>query len=86
MKVIFKYPFKIADIVDILLPFGSRVIAIQEQRGIAFLWAIVNPEEKSLGNRRFYVFGTGNEITAPIHEMKHISTVQVNGFVWHIFE
>lgn len=88
MKVIYKYPFPISDKVIVRLPYNSRVLTVQIQDREAVLWAIVDADEKSFGDRTFYVFGTGNPMPGYVVEhLKHLTTIQQNnGLVWHIFE
>lgn len=86
MKTIYKYPFKISAVVEIDLPFGSRVLTIQPQGNEVFLWALVDSEEKQMLKSRFCVYGTGQPAFELISYLRYFTTIQVNGFVWHIFQ
>jgi hypothetical protein len=46
------------------------------------LWAECDTDEV-LEDRTFCIFGTGQAVK---EELKHLSTVQMNGYVWHIYE
>jgi len=85
MITIHKYQFEIADTVHIQMPEKARVLIIDMQFNIPTLWALVNTEWAK-ETRKFYVAGTGNHLTEVWLFKSHIATIQINGFVWHIFE
>jgi hypothetical protein len=80
---IFKYPLTLTDKQTILLPIGAELLTIQNQNGSLCLWASVD-EKAFLEARTFAIYGTGNPLPESIG--RYISTVQMDGFVWHIFE
>lgn len=84
MKKVWKYPLQF----DLDNEFwmsgdGGRVVHVGEQCGSVMLWA-----EVSIGDRPkqrvFRIFGTGNAI--PAKYATHVGTVQIDGFVWHVYE
>lgn len=87
MKTIYKYRFPITDVVKIEMPAGAIVLDAQIQDNLPVMWAVVDTD-RSLKEKVFRVFGTGNPITADLQsKYKYISTLQsLNGGVWHLFE
>lgn len=83
MKVIWKYPFKVADALVVRMPKGARILSVQMQGVLPCLWALVDEDAKREG-RLFRVFGTGNPFDA--EDGAYIGTFQERGLVWHLFE
>jgi hypothetical protein len=65
------------------MPDGANVLDVQLQGDQLVLWATVCPSEKPK-LYEFAVYGTGEHIDRP-RGLKHISTVQKGGYVWHVF-
>jgi hypothetical protein len=85
IRFIWKYPFSVADIIEIMMPAGAKVLSVQAQFNELQLWALVWPgavEEK----RRFAIYGTGHPLPAACGE--YICTVQQHSgaLVWHVFD
>lgn len=80
MAQILKFPF--ANRID--MPEGAVVLTAQLQGGQAMLWALCDPGAPKK-TRKFEYFGTGWEIEQQ-QLSNYISTLQVDGYVWHIFE
>jgi hypothetical protein len=87
MLVIFKYQIRITDSQKIQMPKGAKILCAQVQHGIICIWAEVNTDH-AVEERIIQVHGTGNQMRqlATGEERAYISTVQLDGFVWHIFE
>lgn len=66
------------------MPIDAQVLSIQVQNGIPTMWAKVETNNPK-AIRTFLVFGTGREIN-PVFDYVHIVTIQLDGFVWHVFE
>ena len=84
MKTIHKYSISITDSVSVRMPVGAQILSFQKQHGELFLWALVDlnyPEE----TRQFRIIGTGHTIENAA-DLTYLSTVQIDSFVWHIFE
>lgn len=66
------------------LPLGSRPISVQFQNGVLCLWAEV--DDTTTDKEKFYleIVGTGHPLTDELK--RHISTVQDESLVFHIFE
>jgi len=87
MKV-FKYEFPIRDHFELELPRFAQILSVQEQKGKACMWALVDDQMDTV-TRDFMVFGTGHNLEEPLNgELKYISTLQLVGgsFVCHLFE
>ena len=86
MKTIWKYPLSVTDEQTVLIPKGSRLLTVQIQRGIPFLWAEVDTDVPKV-NRLIETFGTGHAISRPNNPRRHIGTYQVEEqLVFHVFE
>lgn len=84
---IFKYEFDIADHVEISMPRGAEVLAVQLQHGVPCVWARVDPSEEG-EIRRFRIFGTGHDLPGLTWNGRYVSTFQTHGgaLVWHLYE
>lgn len=78
MKKIYKYPVK----TGLEIPRSAQVVKTEMQDGNIFIWAIVDPAEKTIV-RDFSFYGTGHEL--PPHA-SYIGTVFEGPFVWHVME
>ena len=83
MRTIWKYRFPEGDETVLTMPMGAHVLTIQVQDGSPVLWALVDPDAPP-EPRLFYVKGTGWVIDQPLG--RYVGTVQLAGFVWHVFE
>ena len=83
MKTIYKYDMPILDMWTVLMPVGAEVLSVGVQEGRLRLWAMVETTAPVM-ERVFYVCGTGNPVN--IGSARFIGTVQMDFFVWHIFE
>jgi hypothetical protein len=84
MVSVFKYQFEIVDDVSVEMPIGAKVLHVEDQRGAACLWALVDPEATK-EVRCFRLAGTGHPID-PATIGEHVATWQSGPFVWHLFE
>jgi hypothetical protein len=81
---IWKYELK--KYCEIEMPINAQILAVQNQREVPCIWALVNPDdEREL--RRFEIVGTGHKFNYSV-EHKYRGTFQLNGglFVFHVFE
>lgn len=66
------------------MPRGAEILAVDVQNNTPTIWAIVDTdmplETKVLG-----IYGTGHPGDVP-DISRHLGTIQLDGFVWHIFE
>ena len=85
IKRVYKYEIMAHDEIKVRLPIGAEILEAQEQDGISFLWALVDPNAIT-EIRTFRLAGTGHPIYSEMgKEYKHISTFRVDGglFVFH---
>ncbi len=84
MNTIWKFPLRIQDYQEVILPFPGIPRSVMFQDGILCLWAEVDTDAKSSKKLIIYIYGTGHEI--PDHkEQYYIGSVQDNGLVWHVY-
>lgn len=82
MLTIYKFPYQ----ENMKMPEHCEILDLQVEGGkVASIWAIVDTEAP-LVDRKFYTFGTGQELFSNIGDFTHIKTIQQGQFVWHIFE
>jgi hypothetical protein len=83
MKTIWKWTLRPETTIN--MPHGAKLLAVQEQRGEAQLWALVDPGAKTYP-RTFRVYGTGHDL--PDDPGQYVGTFQMNGgaLVFHVFE
>lgn len=87
MKRIYKYPFEILGKTTVSLPVGAKILTIQidEKDNTPCIWALVDPTIEMKKKKTLYIYGTGHDIHL-IEGLNYLSTIQKNGFVWHIFD
>ena len=81
--VIYKYKLKIEIVQTIKMPANARILSIQAQGNELCLWAEVYVDNQ-LNDRTFIIRGTGQVFAKGLDV--YLATVQVDGFVWHIYE
>lgn len=82
---IWKYDVPIADEIIVDMPYESKVLTVQMQRGRPVIWALVHerwPEEQ----RRFRWVGTGHPMASD-DDITYVGSVQLSDgdFVFHLF-
>lgn len=89
---IYKYPFDVTDDIEIPMPIGAEVLAVQVQvtpRGeMPCIWARVDPSDET-EVRHFRLVGTGHEVPEfGDATLNYVGTFQMIGgaFVGHLFE
>jgi len=87
MKTVFKYPLTVRDYVEIPMPEGAEILAVQTQHGIPCLWARVDTERPD-ETRHFRISGTGHELSTTDEPLRYVGTFQLQDgiFVGHLFE
>lgn len=84
---IWKYCLEITDLQRVEMPPGAQILSIGNQNDTVCLWSIADVSTKFWQQRWFEVIGTGNRLNMNFGiERKFIGTVQINAFVWHVFE
>lgn len=82
MKVIYKYDLT----PTVLLPKGASVLKAGMQNGGLYIWALVDPNEKTHIEKTFEVIGTGHPFEHNGLKYRFIDTIFDGPFVWHIWE
>lgn len=87
MRMIYKYPFPVDDLIVIGTHRSAELLSVQDQRGMLCFWFLVDTDEP-LTNYRYRVYGTGHQIDVPALLLTHRATVQQldGAWVWHVFE
>lgn len=87
MKTIYKYPVKIVDEQQILIPEGSNIISVAlDPNGSLCIWAEVDTKVHSFETITIHIVGTGNPILEWIQFADYVGSVTQNPFVWHIYK
>jgi hypothetical protein len=83
---VYKYVIPVVDEPVIIMPLSAKLLHVHNQRGEICLWALVNPEDREVGARRFRVAGTGHPISQG-ENLDYIGTVHMDGgrLVFHVF-
>lgn len=85
---IFKYKLELKPEQTLELPYNHRVLSTQVQGEAICIWVMTSSidllEDCGTLTRSFVIVGTGQDL--PIGELKFLNTVQLDGFVWHIFQ
>lgn len=87
-QTIWKYRLGLKEYQELTLPTGSKILTVQNQAELPCLWALVDPDIKTIDIRLIEIFGTGNPIAPNFTRREYISTFQLRDgdFVYHVFE
>ena len=85
VQTIHKYPLRIDDRMELLLPDGARPLCVQMQGDTPCLWALVDPNAP-MQRRAVWCRGTGHDASG-VDADWHIGTVQLHGgsLIFHFF-
>ncbi len=83
MKTIYKYPLTGINVQTVQMPVGAKILHAAYQANTIMLLALVD-DNAPLEERKIGVWGTGHEVDQEF--LKHIGTVVVDGFLFHVFE
>lgn len=84
---IYKYPIKVTDRQDVIIPLNAKILSLQVQENIPCIWALVDPEEKETRTVNLETFGTGHPIHSDMGVSREfVATYQINELVFHVFE
>lgn len=82
---IWKFDLVLTDNQSISMPKGAQILSVQWQNGIR-IWAMCD-DSAELIERHFVIRGTGHVIPERLFRtLTHLASVQVDIFVWHVFE
>jgi len=84
MKTIWKYPFMIADHIELKVPKGARFLCADEQRAAPTMWFEVDPGEP-LETAFFELRDTGQPFDGT--EGRYLTTLMIAGgaLVFHLY-
>lgn len=85
MITIWKYVIPIKDHFELEMPFNSKILSFQLQKGVPMIWCQVNTDLKLI-ERKFRLCGTEHELENKY--WKFIGTIQLRegNMVFHLFE
>jgi len=83
MLVIHKYSLPAAE-TKLSLPLGATPLSFGFQKGVPVLWCLINNEEKTVEDRTFRGFETGELIDKSLKSF--IGTISDEGIIHHLFE
>jgi hypothetical protein len=83
MKQIWKYPLKITDEQQILMPRAAKIVSAGlDLRGELCVWALVDPA-RPVHVRPFRIVGTGHPFEDTMWTF--VGSVLAHPFMWHVF-
>lgn len=82
---IYKYPLELTGTQNVVLPFATNILTAQVQNGVICLWAVGDQDDERKVSRVIRIVGTGHRFD-DADRCHYIGTVQIDSFVWHIFE
>jgi hypothetical protein len=88
MLTVYKYPFQLDDEITLMLPSGFKTLKVDVQRNELCLWALVDPDNKTIPVG-FRIAGTGHPIEKhPNIEYRYVDTILLAGgdLVFHVFQ
>ena len=85
MKTIHKFKLNILGYQKINIPQYSKIIHVGIQDNRICMWVIVDTDD-SLKGRGIVIVGTGYMIPKNECRLEYLETVQLNSYIWHIFE
>jgi hypothetical protein len=86
MKTIWKYPLRLTDYQMVEMPEGACVLAVQVQKDVPCLWALVEDSARKV-QRSFRIVGTGHDAMG-VRGDSYIGSFQMSDgvLVFHVFE
>jgi len=86
-----RFPLRIDNDQIIEMPTNAKILSVQVHKNQVCLFALVDPEEKLMVNRRFVLTGTDTPLTGDLLSVLlriYLGTVQQEEgtVVWHVFE
>jgi hypothetical protein len=84
MEMIWKYQIYSTEEQKLEMPWGSELLDIQIQNGEPYIWARVNPENRTI-KREVYVIGTGHAHSEIKGQYVGTFQQQDGELVFHVF-
>lgn len=88
MKTIWKFELRSTDIQTLKVPKGYKVLTLQLQRGIPYIWIECDPNNDST-YLKLRTYGTGHEITNEESErLSYVGTylIHQDSIVLHVYQ
>jgi hypothetical protein len=88
MRTIHKHILQITDTQYVMLPEGSAILSVGEQRNALCVWYICDTDNPLNEQHWFSVYGTGNPVPGRLRDLgTFLGTVLTHDqqLVWHIF-
>lgn len=83
---IYKYRLEIIDQQFIEIPTGARILHVGiDPAGQLCLWALVNETAVENTMHQILIYGTGQHTSNYCQTMRHLGSVTMGQFVWHVF-
>ena len=84
MNTVYKYPLKIDDYQQVILPVGAEILCVKLVNDMPFLWALIDKEQTYDEAITIRIAGTGHDIK---ENVEYIDTILVEGgaLVFHVF-
>ena len=73
-RTIYKYPLKLTEKQNVLLPLHSRLISVKSINEQLYLYAMIDPEQTRTGNVEILMYGTGHVFDSML-SFNHLETV-----------
>jgi hypothetical protein len=85
MKRIFKFPIPVTDHVQLLLPTGSRILSVMNQREQVVVYALVEDATLQKETWLIEIRGTGHPAMG-LEDFQFVGTVEIAGaLMFHVF-
>lgn len=77
-----KPPYRLS----IEVPNGTEIFSAGYQQEGIVVWGFVNPNTQVKVQKNFFICWTGEQFKIERSNLKHLTTLQITGLVYHIFE
>ena len=67
------------------LPYGSKILSVDQQRGVIHLWVMFSERFSTFEERYFQTIATGQDFLVA-EDVHYLGTVHAPPFVSHVFE
>ena len=87
MKTIRKYHVAVNDEQALLVPKGSKLLAVKEQYKNLVAYCLLDSDVRETITINIRIFGTGHPVDVSMKEWKYLDTLMTHNdeLVWHIF-
>jgi len=82
-KRVYKYKIELTGKQQLTLPKSAELLSIQVQNGCIMAWYMVDDGDEEKRIEDILVVGTGHKFDKG--NWYYLETVQLDGYVWHIF-